>query len=140
MVKLALSDVGLKPGFIKAIMIIVDSSDDDMPLNEIQKNKIYNLVEKLIVKSTDVEASQLLFSMATHFRHTLQHSKSKVFESSATCECSNTSSEEKKLTETLDVNSWNCSCRSLQVQIFARLVFIRLGIACRDGAQKWQRA
>ena len=44
-----------------------------------KKIKIYNLVEKLIVKSTDLEASQLLFSMATHFRHTLQHSKSIEF-------------------------------------------------------------
>ena len=67
LVKIALSDVGLKPGFIKTIMIIVDSSDDGLPLDETQKNKIYNLVEKLIVKSTDLEASQLLFSMATYF-------------------------------------------------------------------------
>ena len=46
LVKIALSDVGLKPGFIKTIMIIVDSSDDGLPLDETQKNKIYNLVEK----------------------------------------------------------------------------------------------
>tara|TARA_B100000674_G_scaffold198297_1_gene161848 strand:- start:1451 stop:3208 length:1758 start_codon:yes stop_codon:yes gene_type:complete len=145
-VKLALSDVGLKPGYIKAIMLIVDSSDGDLSLDDIQKNKIYKLVESLIAKSTDIEATQLLFSMATHFRHTLQHSKSIEYFERALLRVNNSnpfSSEDKKaLQETLDINSWNCACESLQVQDFRRgWSLFDWGLRTpADGAQKWQRA
>ena len=77
---------------------------------------------------------------------TLQHSKSIEFFERALQRVNNSnpsSPEDKKaLQETLDVNSWNCSCESLQVQDFQRgWSLFDWGLRTpADGAQKWQRA
>lgn len=144
-VRYALHDVGIKPEFLKHVLLI---SDQFAQLNLSSQISVdfHRLMLKKIADAGGIDSVGLLFALADHYRCRLDYKYSSYYYELAINRAKSLKKlsffDQEKLQEMIDINSWNTGCSFIQSNDFVRgWPLFEYGLRTpAKGHQKWQRA